>query len=228
MHALLHTGWEPGLSGWTTVLLWTADPWLLTCRLCILCWTPCCWATRRASGVSSLIWDAFCRESPGWSHLATSVYLLLPREWDCRGTVWTGAKSNNYTAAKPFTMESYYRCRHLGKSKILASMNSRAFWRWGLEALRWLQVVVAFFLFFVFVFWLHSEACRILVPQPGIEPAPSAVRVQSPNHWTAREFPVASLRHWKAFEVKEESTGQAGEEGKAVINSLGFILRRES
>ena len=26
-------------------------------------------------------------------------------------------------------------------------------------------------------------ACGILVPQPGTEPGPSAVRVQSPNHW---------------------------------------------
>ena len=24
----------------------------------------------------------------------------------------------------------------------------------------------------------------------GIKPAPSAVRVQSPNNWTAREFPI--------------------------------------
>ena len=31
-----------------------------------------------------------------------------------------------------------------------------------------------------------STACRILVPQPGIEPTPLAVRVQSPNHWTTR------------------------------------------
>ena len=32
-------------------------------------------------------------------------------------------------------------------------------------------------------------ACRILVPQPGIEPVPPAVEAQSPNHWAAREFP---------------------------------------
>ena len=31
-------------------------------------------------------------------------------------------------------------------------------------------------------------ACRILVPQPGIEPGPLAVKAQRPNHWTAREF----------------------------------------
>ena len=33
-------------------------------------------------------------------------------------------------------------------------------------------------------------ACGILVPQPGVEPrALPAVELQSPGHWTAREFP---------------------------------------
>ena len=27
------------------------------------------------------------------------------------------------------------------------------------------------------------------VPQPGIKPMPPALKVRSPNHWTAREFP---------------------------------------
>ena len=43
------------------------------------------------------------------------------------------------------------------------------------------------FFFFFFPFsWLHHVACGILVPQPGIEPVPSAVKAQNPNHWTAR------------------------------------------
>ena len=37
-------------------------------------------------------------------------------------------------------------------------------------------------------FWPCSMG--ILVPQPGIKPVPSAVKAQSPNHWTAREFPI--------------------------------------
>ena len=38
---------------------------------------------------------------------------------------------------------------------------------------------------------LHScAACRILVPQPGIEPVPPAVEARSLNHWTAREVPI--------------------------------------
>ena len=32
-------------------------------------------------------------------------------------------------------------------------------------------------------------ACGILVPQPGIKPAPPAGEVRSLNHWTTREVP---------------------------------------
>ena len=32
--------------------------------------------------------------------------------------------------------------------------------------------------------------CGVLVPWPGIEPAPSALEVQSLNHWTTREDPA--------------------------------------
>ena len=42
----------------------------------------------------------------------------------------------------------------------------------------------------IFFFWLCDTACRILVPQPGIEPRPLAVKAPGPNHWTAREFLV--------------------------------------
>ena len=37
--------------------------------------------------------------------------------------------------------------------------------------------------------WLRLTACGILIPQPGIEHAPLAMKALSPNHWTAREFP---------------------------------------
>ena len=41
-----------------------------------------------------------------------------------------------------------------------------------------------------FFFWPCHAACGILVPQSGIgEPLPLAVKVQSPNHWAAKEFP---------------------------------------
>ena len=48
---------------------------------------------------------------------------------------------------------------------------------------------VCHFLLFVWVSWPIHAACKILLPPPGIEPVPSAVKVQSSNHWTTREFP---------------------------------------
>ena len=39
-----------------------------------------------------------------------------------------------------------------------------------------------------FFFGCALRLVGFLVPRPGIEPGPLAVRVQSPNHWTAREF----------------------------------------
>ena len=36
-------------------------------------------------------------------------------------------------------------------------------------------------------------AFGILAPQPGMEPVLPAVEAQSPNHWTAREFPIDQI-----------------------------------
>ena len=48
---------------------------------------------------------------------------------------------------------------------------------------------------------LCHVACRILVPQPKIEPMFHAVQVLSPNNWTAREVPrpLTSLEPWVLF-----------------------------
>ena len=42
---------------------------------------------------------------------------------------------------------------------------------------------------FLFFFDCGSATCWTLVPQLGIKPRPPAVEVESPNHWTTREFP---------------------------------------
>ena len=46
------------------------------------------------------------------------------------------------------------------------------------------------FNFYYYCFSLHIAACRSLVPWPEIEPSPLAVKAQSSNHWTTREFPL--------------------------------------
>ena len=49
----------------------------------------------------------------------------------------------------------------------------------------WLLSRLCSFLFY----WPFLMACGILGPCPEVEPMPSAVKVQSCNHWTTREFP---------------------------------------
>ena len=55
------------------------------------------------------------------------------------------------------------------------------------------MLICSIFIFIEFelfsVFWPRGMAYRILVPRPGIEPAPPAVEARSLNHWTAREVP---------------------------------------
>ena len=44
--------------------------------------------------------------------------------------------------------------------------------------------------FFLYLFWSHLAACKILIPQPGIEAMRPAVEAQSDNHQTTREILV--------------------------------------
>ena len=55
----------------------------------------------------------------------------------------------------------------------------------GEKSISMLTVLIIIIIFF----WLSWSACGILVPQSGIEPTPSTVKDQSPNHKIPREFP---------------------------------------
>ena len=50
-----------------------------------------------------------------------------------------------------------------------------------------------------FFFWPQHLACRILVPQPGIEPEPPAMEVWSPNCCTTKEFPTFQVADCFSF-----------------------------
>ena len=61
---------------------------------------------------------------------------------------------------------------------------------WKLMCLpKWKGLGNIFLLIYLF-FWLHRTACGILVPQPGMQPAPPEVEVWSLNRWTTRETPI--------------------------------------
>ena len=48
-------------------------------------------------------------------------------------------------------------------------------------------------LFHLFIYLFGRAPWLAGVPRPGIEPAPSAVKVRSPNRWTAREFSMVDV-----------------------------------
>ena len=62
------------------------------------------------------------------------------------------------------------------------------------------MLFIFFQFFFLPVFWPLLAAGEVLVPQPGIEPLPSAVDTQSPNHETTREVWIISSDHSKPSE----------------------------
>lgn len=50
------------------------------------------------------------------------------------------------------------------------------------QPLQMVPSIFTFSYFYLFI-WSRRTACGILIPGPGMEPRPLAVRVQSPNHW---------------------------------------------
>ena len=49
------------------------------------------------------------------------------------------------------------------------------------------------YFYFLFIFLPHLEACRILVPLPGIETMPPTVKAQSSSHRSTREVPQEKI-----------------------------------
>ena len=54
---------------------------------------------------------------------------------------------------------------------------------------------------------------KILVPQPGIEPGPSVVKVQT-EPWTTREFPEAALSRGVREDFSEEVASELRKPGE--------------
>ena len=53
------------------------------------------------------------------------------------------------------------------------------------------QPMLFIYVLLALFFWPCHAASIILVPWPGTEPVPLAVKAQSSNHWTTRELPAS-------------------------------------
>ena len=74
-----------------------------------------------------------------------------------------------------------------GRPSVLQSMGSQSgTWLSNWTELNWKFLLLSIFGFF---FWQCCEACRILVPWPGIKTVSPEMEKQTPNPWTTREFP---------------------------------------
>ena len=62
----------------------------------------------------------------------------------------------------------------------------------------------------IFFFWPHHVVCGNLVPQTGTEQVPSAMEVQSLNHWTTREVLSPSLNGSESYSLEALLTGLWG------------------
>ena len=79
-----------------------------------------------------------------------------------------------------------FKCTGLN---ILISLVSLYFFQCGFQKILNFIHSLHFGCFFLFVCYSAVPwGLRDLRSWPGIEPGPSAVKAQSPNHWTAREF----------------------------------------
>ena len=61
-------------------------------------------------------------------------------------------------------------------------------------------------------FWTCHMACQILVLRPGIEPLPSAMEAQSPNHGLPGKSTACLLCGWIYFE-RSSATSSGGQFG---------------
>ena len=64
---------------------------------------------------------------------------------------------------------------------------------------------------------------RILVLQPGIEPGPTAVKVQSPVHWTISQFPRIYFNMFKQKGIYYKPLGslQNSQKGTKLGSHIG-------
>ena len=102
---------------------------------------------------------------------------------EMNGHFWTERCFKNFTdnSICHYLSRAKFFPKGINKNYVIISTHESHLFRISCQNSNYVRI---FFFFFGF-----ATAFGILVPQPGIEPGPLAVKARSPNHWTAREFP---------------------------------------
>ena len=77
---------------------------------------------------------------------------------------------------------------------------------------------------FSFFFWLRWAASRILVPQPGFKPVPSAGEAQNLDHWTVREVPEKIYVQSTSSFIRQSTKYQPTHSPKQQLESTSLEL----
>ena len=146
---------------------WTSSccsPWLYICSFCL------CISIRNSLKASAMSWPSLPIPEQLWDRC--QVHGRRPWTWSLNvcGTV-------------------SWKCKQLYIYVRLFIVTLMYTWPFFSPKLTLFFLKMVFYLFIFIFFWLHSVACKILVPQPGIKPMPPAVEAPSLNKWTAREVP---------------------------------------
>ena len=121
----------------------------------------------------------------GWPVQASSVVFISGPSGS-----WLALASSEHCREMDWGRIKVYLFAQLSLYEVAVGYNSffvsRFFFLWWGPFLKPLLNLLQYC--FCFMFWLLGrEACRILVPSPGIEPASPCMGRWSLNHWTARE-----------------------------------------
>ena len=94
----------------------------------------------------------------------------------------------SFPASESFPMSQLFAWRGQSTGALASAsvlpMNTQVWFPLGLTGLISLHILCH-----IHFFWPCHAACRVFISPPWTEPRPWAVKVQSSNHWTAREFP---------------------------------------
>ena len=78
-----------------------------------------------------------------------------------------------------------------------------------------------------FIFWPCHAACGILVPWPGMEPAPPALEGQSLKHWTPREVPASFYSSPVFFSTQQSGICYKANVILVVSTLMGFYCSQD-
>ena len=120
-------------------------------------------------------------------------FLAWGHDIECQGNIKESHHKKTWTTMGNLPLIAF--SRENKKRLFILFVKRKAQLLWTIRSLECPSRWTPYFLFLCvfFFFWLCHTSCEILVPQPGTEPGPWAVWVQSPNHWTAREFLLCYL-----------------------------------